>query len=194
MGQKANGSYLTPARPRRALTKEEHVASASKDLTDRSRPGTALPDGDVGLRARRRPGGRAPTIVVIAVGLGGVIGALTRYALALAMPAGTGMFPWGTFVVNLSGSAVLGFLLIFLIERSPSGRLARPLIGTGVIGAYTTFSTYVVEAVRLIQHGHVPIALTYLIGSALGGLLAVWSGMTGARLALRAQRRLQAGL
>jgi fluoride exporter len=154
------------------------------------------PDIDFEPIATPRSGGlhrdrRAQRIIVVAVGVGGVFGAICRYALSLALPTVDGRFPWGTFVINLTGSAVLGFLLILLLEQFPRARLARPVIGTGFIGAYTTFSTFMVETVDLVRDKQPGIAALYLVGSLLGGLAAVWIGMTGARLAVRAERWLQ---
>ncbi len=143
------------------------------------------------LPLKRRRGRRAQMVVVMALGCGGVAGALGRYALSVAIPTGIEGFPWGTFLINVSGSAVLGFLLILLIEQFPRGRLARPVIGTGVLGAYTTFSTYMVDAVLLVRAGRPVTALAYVLASALVGLLVVWIGMTGARLVLRTERWLQ---
>ncbi len=128
---------------------------------------------------------------MVALAIGGVLGAVSRYAISLALPTETARFPWGTFVINVSGSAALGFILVLVIEHFPRGRLVRPVIGTGFLGAYTTFSTFTVEAVDLVRAGHTGLALAYLAGSALAGLLAVWTGMTSARLALRAERWLQ---
>jgi CrcB protein len=91
----------------------------------------------------------------------------------------------------VSGSAALGFVLVLVIEHFPRGRLVRPVIGTGFLGAYTTFSTFTVEAVDLVRAGHTGLALAYLAASVFAGLLAVWTGMTAARLALRAERWLQ---
>ena len=141
-----------------------------------------------GPRPRRR---RPQLVVLVALGCGGVVGAVSRYAVSLALPTGTGGFPWGTFAVNVSGSALLGLVLVLLIERFPLGRLARPVIGTGVIGAYTTFSTYVVEAVLLVRAGRAPTAVAYVAFSVLAGLLAVWFGMTTARTCLLLERRHQ---
>jgi fluoride exporter len=134
---------------------------------------------------------RGEAAVVIALALGGVLGAVSRYAVSLALPTETAKFPWGTLLINVSGSAALGFILVLVIEHFPRGRLVRPVIGTGFLGAYTTFSTFTVEAVDLIRTGHTGLALAYLAGSVFAGLLAVWTGMMSARLALRAERWLQ---
>lgn len=146
---------------------------------------------DVDPSHRPRRSRQAQTVVVVALGFGGVFGAVSRYAISLALPTVTGHFPWGTFLINVSGSAVLGFVLILLREQFPAGRLARPIIGTGFIGAYTTFSTFMVEAVLLIRDGRPVEAILYLSASALAGLAAVWIGMMTARLTVRVERWLQ---
>jgi len=148
-------------------------------------------DDDLGPDPRQRRARQVQTIIVAALACGGVLGAVSRYAISLAVPTETGRFPWGTFLINISGSAVLGFLLILVIEQFPRGRLARPVIGTGFLGAYTTFSTFMVEAVELIRDGHPETAVAYLAASVFAGLSAVWAGMTGARIVLRAERWLQ---
>lgn len=166
--------------------------------TDNSAPGIPIdPDlpaeglGRARLLTRGNRGRQAQLVIVIALGLGGAVGALGRYAIALALPGVTGGFPWSTFITNVTGSAVLGFLLICLIEQFPRGRLARPVLGTGVMGAYTTFSTYMVDTVLLIRAGDIGTALIYLVASALVGLAAMWGGISGARLVLRTERWLQ---
>lgn len=143
----------------------------------------------VGLRRLR--GQRAQMVIVFALGCGGAIGAVARYAVSLAISPPTGQFPWGTFVINVSGSAVLGFLLLLLIEQFPKGRLVRPFVGSGVIGAYTTFSTLQVDTLLLIRHHQIGVAMTYVVGSLFAGLAAVWLGMKGARLIIRAEHWLQ---
>jgi CrcB protein len=130
-------------------------------------------------------------VIVIALAFGGVLGAVSRYAISLALPTETARFPWGTFLINVSGSAALGFILVLVIEHFPRGRLVRPVIGTGFLGAYTTFSTFTVEAIDLVRAGHPETALAYVAGSVLAGLVAVWTGMKSARVAMRAERWLQ---
>jgi CrcB protein len=171
--------------------KEERVRS-----TNEGEPRVPLdPDGDLGYVRSPTAGARRArqthATILVALGCGGVLGAVSRYALSLAMPTHTSRFPWGTFIVNVSGSAVLGFLLILVIEQFPRGRLARPLIGTGFIGAYTTFSTFTVEAIQLIRDGRPAVAVAYLVASVVAGLVAVWFGMISARMVLRVERWLQ---
>ncbi len=119
-----------------------------------------------------------------------MVGALSRYALSLALPTSPGQFPWATLLINVTGSAVLGFLLVLLMEKFPRTRLARPVLGTGIVGAYTTFSTFAVESVLLVRADHAATALVYVLASVAVGLVAVWSGMTGARLLLGTSERL----
>lgn len=147
-----------------------------------------MPDGSVpvdpDLPALRRRAAHWDIIAVVAAG--GMIGATGRYALSLALPTEPGRFPWGTFLTNVSGAAVLGLLLVLLTERYESGRYLRPFLGTGVMGAYTTFSTFMVEADLLVRDGHPVLALSYLVGSLLAGAVAVWLGMrVGRRLPVR---------
>lgn len=134
---------------------------------------------------------RSQLVIVFALGCGGIVGALARYAVLLALPITQGQFPWNTFIINVTGSAVLGFLLILLIEQFPRGRLVRPFIGTGVIGAYTTFSTFEIDALLLFRGHHILTGVSYVIASLLAGLLAVWLGVSGARMAIHVEQWLQ---
>lgn len=143
------------------------------------------------LSHQRRRARRVQTVIVVALGAGGIFGAVSRYAISLAMPTVTGKFPWGTVLINVSGAAVLGFILTLLLEHFPQGRLARPIVGTGFLGAYTTFSTFMVEAVQLMRDGRPANAAIYLAASVFAGLLAVWLGMMTARIGIRVERWLQ---
>lgn len=146
------------------------------------------------LAAQRSRQRRAQGVILVALGCGGVMGAVGRYAVSLAIPTAVNHFPWSTFIINLSGSAVLGFLLILLIEQFPRGRLVRPLVGSGVIGAYTTFSTLEVDTLLLFRGHDIATGFLYLTSSLLGGLVAVWLGMNAARLFIRAEEWLQGEL
>jgi CrcB protein len=136
-------------------------------------------------RAGRRPrrgGGFARPSVVLAVAAGGALGAPARYGIGLAVDVPPGTFPWTTFWINLSGSLLLGALITLVIERWPPNQYVRPFLAAGFIGAYTTWSTFTVEADELYAHGHVVVAITYVTASLLGGLAAVYVGALGVRV------------
>lgn len=138
-----------------------------------------------------RSGGRsAQRTILFVVGCAGAAGAVLRYAVSLAIPVAAGGFPWGTFVINLTGSFAIGFVLSLLRERFPRARLARPLVVTGFLGAYTTFSTYMVDADLLLRRHEVATAALYTLSSLVGGLVAVAAGLLAARGASRLERRL----
>ena len=124
----------------------------------------------------------AMTVTVMVIGIGGVIGANARWKIGeWADQRTTSDFPWGTLLINLSGSLILGAFLTVVTERVAGRPLTRLLVATGMLGAYTTFSTFAYEVVRLVQHGHLPIAAAYGVSSLVLGLLAVWAGIVLAR-------------
>jgi fluoride exporter len=129
--------------------------------------------------ARPHPAGLRREL--LAVGLGGAVGAPARYGIAQLVDITPGTFPWGTFWINVSGSFALGFLLVVLSERLRRSRYLRPLLATGFLGAYTTYSTFAVEVDLLVKNSHGAIALVYAITSFTVGWLAVWAGMSLAR-------------
>jgi CrcB protein len=110
------------------------------------------------------------------VALGGVIGSLARYGLAEAIPHGPGEFPWATFVTNVLGCFAIGVLLARITPRSHP--LLRPFLGTGILGGFTTFSTFAVDTEKLL-HGHVIVALVYYFGTVTAALLAAMLGEWG---------------
>jgi fluoride exporter len=123
-----------------------------------------------------RPAWQRPDVLV-AVACGGLLGSAARYGVGLLFPTPSAGFPWSTFLVNISGALLLGTLLVLLLERFPTTAYARAFFGTGFLGAYTTFSTYMVETVLLARDGYAGRATTYLMGSLVVGLLASWSGI-----------------
>jgi CrcB protein len=138
----------------------------------------------------RRPSpwqGQGPVVAVVA--LGGAIGAIARYSASLLWPAQTGGFPWTTFWVNLVGCAVIGVFMVVITDVWAAHRLVRPFFGTGVLGGFTTFSTYTVDIQRLVDAGHPRTALAYLFATLLGALAVVWLAMTAARRALAWRQR-----
>lgn len=124
---------------------------------------------------------RFPVGVLVAVALGGAAGTLLRAAVAYAWPAPAGGFPFATFVVNVVGSLVIGVVVVAALERGVPSRYFRPLVGAGVCGGMTTFSTLAVEIDLLIKAGAVAMAVGYAAASLAGGLAATRAGMGVAR-------------
>jgi CrcB protein len=114
------------------------------------------------------------------VALGGALGGGARYALNQALPRGDG-FPWATFTENVTGCFLLAVLMVVLLEVLPPMRYARPFLGVGVLGGFTTFSTYTADTRALLASGQAGIALAYLLGSVMAGLVAVVFGGWSAR-------------
>jgi CrcB protein len=120
-----------------------------------------------------------PLIALVAAG--GAAGTLIRYAAGREWPTAAGDFPWTTLAVNLAGAFLLGLLGSMTGRRRPSNLWRRPLIGTGLLGGMTTFSTMAVEAVRLIERDRAATAAAYLAASAVLGVAAAYAGTRTAR-------------
>ena len=116
------------------------------------------------------------------VGAGGFVGASLRYYLGgLVHRFVSPEFPWGTFVVNASGCFLIGFLAILAEERGPIGPAGRLFLLVGVLGGYTTFSTFGYETLTLAREGSFALAAANAVGQVLLGLAAVWAGIVVAR-------------
>lgn len=135
---------------------------------------------------------RAPVEVVVAVSLGGALGAVARYGLTVAVPTPADQWPWATFVANVTGCLAIGALMVIVAELTAPHRLVRPFLGPGLLGGFTTFSTYALETRTLVAHGHLGLAAGYVVASLALGLLAVWLGARAAR-ALASARAGQPG-
>ncbi|MFI0235332.1 fluoride efflux transporter CrcB [Streptomyces sp. NPDC016845] len=136
-------------------------------------------DPDAGPAPRPRPTrepwrGQGPVIAVVA--LGGALGASARYGASLLWPTATGAFPWTTLAVNAVGCAVMGVFMVVISEVRPTHRLVRPFFGTGVLGGFTTFSTYAVDIRQLTDLGEARTALGYLALTLCVALAAVGAG------------------
>jgi CrcB protein len=105
--------------------------------------------------------------------------------VAVALPHDPSQWPWSTVAVNLSGSALLACLLGTLIERWPRARLPQPLFGAGLLGGFTTFSTFSVDGFQLARHGRPLLALLYVVVSVAGGGACATAGLALARAADR---------
>ncbi|MGW4348482.1 fluoride efflux transporter CrcB [Streptomyces sp. NPDC004690] len=133
------------------------------------------PDVDLRVPAQRRELGRGQWPVITAVAVGGAAGACARYGAALLWPTATGAFPWSTFWVNVIGCGVIGVFMVIITDVWAAHRLVRPFFGTGVLGGFTTFSTYAVDIQRLVDGGHARTGLLYLAATMLAALTAVWA-------------------
>lgn len=157
--------------------------------TDRDRT-VGDPDGDVfrqrpasgPRRPRRRARLRREAGVLLAVFLGGGLGSVLRYAVSTLLPTGDG-FPWSTFIVNATGCVLIGVLMVCVTEVWRNASIyARPLLGIGVLGGLTTYSTMMLDLRTLGSVGDWLIADLYLAASLVVGLAGVWIGIVGTRV------------
>ena len=113
-----------------------------------------------------------------AIGTGGRFGVNVLMALLLGGPS---RFPYATFIVNLTGSFAIGLLAELFAARSPGAEVWRAALLIGVLGGYTTFSSFSLETLTLIRNNQWALAILYALGSVVAGLLAVWGGTIVAR-------------
>lgn len=109
-----------------------------------------------------------------AIFAGGVLGALARSVLVRSFPVGAGQWPWPTFAVNMAASLLLGYFITCLQERLPPYAYRRAFFGTGLCGALSTFSTVMVELLKMIDGSRWGLAAGYAAASTVGGLVAVF--------------------
>ncbi len=118
---------------------------------------------------------------ILWVGLGGFVGANARYLLGLWVATRYGTtFPLGTFIINITGSFILG-LIMGLLDTHVLAPAVRLALGIGFVGAYTTFSTFTYETLRLIESGSLLLATVNVAGSVAVGLLAAITGLAAGR-------------
>jgi fluoride exporter len=109
-----------------------------------------------------------------AVFAGGGLGTLARTGLSSLLASDPTRWPWPTFTVNIVGAFLLGYFTTRLLERLPLSSYRRPLLGTGLCGGLTTFSTMQVETIKMIEHQQYGLAAGYTVVSIALGLLAVY--------------------
>ncbi|MGB5339804.1 MAG: fluoride efflux transporter CrcB, partial [Gammaproteobacteria bacterium] len=119
---------------------------------------------------------------VLAIAAGGALGALLRYWTSLAVHSKFGAgFPYGTLVVNVLGSLLMGFLYIWLIDRMTAGPALRAFLLIGVLGAFTTFSTFSIETLNLMESGQTGRAMINVLASVTVCIAAAGLGVLAAR-------------
>ena len=119
---------------------------------------------------------------ILAIAAGGAVGALLRYWTSTAVHSRLGMaFPYGTLAVNVLGSLLMGFLYVWLIDRMAAGPALRAFLLIGVLGAFTTFSTFSMETLNLMEAGHPGKALANVLVSVIVCVTAAGLGVLAAR-------------
>lgn len=159
------------------LSEPAHATRTRDTVPSVHSPDPVDPDVDLCVPQDRGERFRHHASVLVAVAAGGVLGALARQLVDEALPTALGAFPWGTFLINVSGSLLIGILMAVLGLRPAHHRLVRPFLGVGVLGGFTTFSTYAVQSHELVRSGHPVVALVYLGGTVIAALLAVVIGV-----------------
>jgi fluoride exporter len=129
----------------------------------------------------RRDGLLPPAWAVAVVVAGGAVGTAARYGLGQRFPVEPGSFPTTTLVENVLGAALLGLLLTALMELGTQRRWIRPLLATGVLGSFTTFSTFATEAVLLVRDDQATVAASYVALTLALGIAAAAAGVTTGR-------------
>ena len=123
------------------------------------------------------------------ISVGGVLGAVARFGVSSAFPHPDNHFPWATFGVNVSGCLLIGVLMVLAHEVWADNGWLRPFLGVGVLGGFTTFSTYIVDIQAAVAAGATRTALLYLVGTLAGAMLAVSAGAALTGRTVRAMRR-----
>jgi CrcB protein len=131
--------------------------------------------------------GRLPVLAVIAAG--GAIGSVARYGLAVALPHRAAEFPWATFITNTAGCFAIGVLMVVVSDVLTGRPLLRPFLGIGVLGGFTTFSTYALDFQRMVDGGARGAAVLYLAGTVVAALAAAYAGSRFLRLTLALRHR-----
>jgi fluoride exporter len=119
------------------------------------------------------------------VGIGGVLGCLARYAVSVSVGSMSNGFPTAIFLINIVGSTAMGVLVGVLAKTTPQFQNEiRLFVATGIFGGFTTFSSFSLDAITLIERGDFFLAATYIVGSVLLSLAGLWLGLSAMRVIL----------
>jgi CrcB protein len=119
--------------------------------------------------------------IVLVIAIGGVLGAQARYGLGVALPHTSGSISWATLLINVSGCLGIGVLMAILTAQRHPHRLVRPFVGIGILGGYTTYSSFSTDVVGLVDHHRTGAAAGYLALTVVGCALAVWAATAATR-------------
>lgn len=127
--------------------------------------------------------------ILLVIAAGGALGSLARWGVAHAWPHDASAFPFSTLAVNVLGSFLLGLLMVFVLEVWPPTRYVRPFVGVGVLGGFTTFSTFMFDNRAMAAAGAPLLAVTYVVATVALVLFAVGGGVVTARSLATAMHR-----
>jgi CrcB protein len=162
----------------RKLLRGGFSASDGRDVVD--------PDVDLHDPAQRRETRPRGWDLLLAVATGGALGAEARYGIEVALPHAAAAFPWSTVLINASGCLLIGVLMVLVLELTSPHRLLRPFLGVGILGGFTTYSTFAVDAERLVRAHRPLLALAYVVLSLVLCLVAVYAATLATRAVGRA--------
>lgn len=177
-----------------ATPNKKHHVSVDHHLDD-TEHGPVDSDIDLGQPRQRREW-TAHRWVLPTIAIGGMLGASARHGLELIWRVRPGEFPWATFVTNSIGCALIGLLMVYVVDLGAGHPLLRPFVGVGILGGFTTFSTFAVQTTDIIDAREPALALAYMFGTVAAALVAVTLGLFLGRALLvllqRHARRAQA--
>ncbi|NUS93725.1 MAG: CrcB family protein [Nocardia sp.] len=141
------------------------------------------PDIDLGYPAQRAELGASHGAALAVIAVGGALGALARYGLVTCLPTPPGGFPWAVLLINVTGSFLLGALMVVITEQRTAHPLLRPFLGVGVLGGFTTFSTYADDIRALLEGDTALLGAAYLASTLFAAVAACVLGIGLARRA-----------
>ena len=120
----------------------------------------------------------------LAVAFGGALGAMSRFFVYNAFIRSNSTYPWATFTVNVVGSFLIGMAFVLITERMEMGPYWRGVVTVGFLGAFTTFSTFSMDVIGLLEQGESTRAILYVLSSVVVCIIAAWLGLTLAKVVM----------